>query len=80
MGDGVILRHGDEGYMWEQVRGADGKHGYCFWCAPERYPAVPPGWMICARCGALYATDEKIDQELWMEGLYVCKPCDERED
>lgn len=78
MNGDVLSRHGDPEYIWEAVPDRDSWHKYCFFCAPNRYPRVPDGTMLCSCCGAHYVNDIGETQEEWMLSMYVCGPCEIR--
>jgi uncharacterized paraquat-inducible protein A len=44
----------------------------CYWCNPERFPAMPEDHSLCSRCGALIYL-RGIDP--FNEGMALCPQC-----
>lgn len=53
---------------------ANGTPHTCYFCAPERYPAMPELHTICARCGQLIYTPEHDDP--MNLALTICEKCE----
>lgn len=60
---------------FDTVPDENGRHKWCYFCHPEKYPTMPEFHTLCARCGVYMRTDVRDDP--MNEYMQVCPQCEE---
>lgn len=46
---------------------------YCYWCRPEFFARLAPGYTLCSKCGIVILTG--IEDDPYNEEMNVCEKC-----
>lgn len=46
---------------------------YCYWCKPEFFARLAPGYTLCSKCGIVILTG--IEEDPYNEEMNVCEKC-----